>query len=213
MKRSFLLFLILTFAFPHFVFAGVDTDLRLKLGTAAGAQRLDFGNVVGHGSSDRGTNAQIEVVVSRQQDSTVRFIMALGAFRRQHEGKINDLSFPTRVNYSVAGMSFAPGVRVRINDTWNVEGKVEAGLGNAGKLTLDSPGVIWNDTKKGEYQSISVIAGAYYNFKNTRSRIGLEIGMQEFNGHFEILSNSGQWAAQHVTGRSPIANLVVGIEF
>jgi hypothetical protein len=213
MKISLLLLLILRFAFPGFVFAGTDMDLRLKFGTAAGAQRLDFGNIVGHGSSDKGTNAQIEVILSRRQDTPVRFLMAFGAFSRRHEGKINDLSFPAKVDYSVAGLSFAPGVRVRINDTWNFEGRIEAGFGNSGKLTLDSPGVIWNDTKKGDYQSISLIAGMYYLFKNTTSRLGLEIGMQEFNGDFEIRTNGGIWTAANVTGRSAIANIVYGIQF
>jgi len=213
MRKPILLFLAILFAFPCLAFAGIDTDLRIKLGSVAGADRIVFINAVGHGSNNNGTNAQVEVVLSPQRDRAVGFIMAISAFHRQHEGQTHDLSLPIKVDYAVTGMSIAPGVRLRISDTWNFEGKLELGAGNAGNVTVNSPGVIWNATKTGSYESASLIAGWYYLFKSAASRVGLEVGGQTFKGNFEIWSNHGYWTDGHVTGTGGTVNIVYGIQF
>jgi len=128
-------------AFPCLVSAEIGTDLRFKFGSAAGADEIEFENAVGHDSNSSGTNAQVEVVFSRDQDSLFRFITAIGFFHRHHSGEIQDLSIPIRVDYSVNGMSIAPGASLRINDALNFEVKFEAKLGDAGQVTLNSPGV------------------------------------------------------------------------
>jgi hypothetical protein len=110
-------------------------------------------------------------------------------------------------------MSIAPGVRLRINDALNFEVKLEAGLSDAGQVTLDSPGVNWNATKRGSYNSISLIVGGYYLFKSPSIRVGVEVGMQEFEGNFEIWSNSGSWSSGSVPGEGGTANIVCGFQF
>jgi hypothetical protein len=139
--------------------------------------------------------------------------MAIGFFHRQHSEEIHDLSIPIKVDYSVTGMCIAPGARLRISDTLNVEVKFEVGLGNAGQVTLNSPGVSWNATRKGNYGSVSLIAGGYYLFKSSSIRVGVEVGMQQFNGDFEIWSNSGKWSNGNVTGEGGTANIVCGFQF
>ncbi len=216
MRKPILLFLVIMFAFPCLVLAEVDKDLRVKLGSAAGADRIEFQTATGHGSTNDSTNAQVEVVLSSHRDSFARFIMAIGFFHRQHSGEIKDLSLPIKVDYSVTGMSFAPGLRLRINDEWNFEGKIEIGAGNAGKVTLNSPGVDWNATERGDYGSLSLIVGWYYLFKSSASRVGFELGVQTFQGDFQIWSNSGgfgQWSYGSVTGEAGTVNLVYSIQF
>ena len=60
-------------------------------------------------------------------DTTARFIMGLGLFYRQHPGEIQNLSVPIKVDYSAIGVSIAPGLRLRIDDNWEFEGKIELG--------------------------------------------------------------------------------------
>jgi hypothetical protein len=213
MTKPLLLLLVIMLAFPCLGFAETDTDLRFKYGSAAGADEIEFENAAGHDSNSSGTNAQVEVVLSRHQDSLFRFIMGIGLFHRHHSGEIQDLSIPIRVDYSVNGMSIAPGVRLRINDALNFEVKFEAGLGDAGQVTLNSPGVNWNATKRGRYNSISLIVGGYYLFKSPSIRVGVEVGMQEFEGNFEIWSNSGSWSSGSVSGEGGTANIVCGFQF
>jgi hypothetical protein len=213
MKKTILLFLVTMFAFPCLALAEIDTDLRFKFGRAAGSDKIEFENAVGHDSNKNGTNAQVEIVLGPQRDSIASFIMAIGFFHRQHSVEIQDLSVPLKVDYSVAGMNIAPGARLRINDTLNAEVKLEVGLGNAGQVTLNSPGINWNATKKGNYRSISLVWGGYYLFKSSSIRVGVEVGMQTFNGDFEIWSNSGKWSSANVTGEGGMANIVCGFQF
>ncbi len=160
-----------------------------------------------------GTNAQVELVLSQHRDAAFGFVMAIGFFHRQHSGEIQDLSIPIKVDYSVSGMSIAPGARLRISDTLNFEVKFDIGLSNAGQVTLNSPGVNWNATKKGDYGSVSLIVGGYYLFKSSSIRVGVEVGMQEFEGDFEIWSNGGSWSSGNVTGERGTANIVCGFQF
>lgn len=213
MRKSILLFLIIMSAFPCLVLAEIDTDLRFKLGSATGSDRIEIGNTIGHGQDDYGTNAQAEAVLSSHRDSRARFILGLGLFKRQHPGEIESLSIPIKMDYSVLGMSIAPGVRFRINDSLNIEGKIEVGISNSGKVTLDSPGIGWNDTKRDDYASVSLIIGCYYLLGNSASKIGLEVGYQEFEGDFQIWSNSGNWSGGNVSGTHATVNLIYGIQF
>jgi len=214
MRKLILLILAILFAFPCPVLAEIDRELRFKFGSAARPDRIEFQNAVGHGSSKNGTNAQVEVVLSPQRDSAVRFIMTLGLFHRDHSGKINDLSFPISVDYSVYGMSVAPGLRLRLNDAWNFEGKLEVGASNTGNMRLNSPGVSWNAMRAGDYTSLSLIAGWYYSFAGSASQVGFELGYQKFNGDFEIWSNSGSnWSSGTLNGTNGTANILYGIQF
>lgn len=216
MRKSILLVLIIMLAFPCVILAETDMDLRFKLGSAAGSDRIasDY-TTIGHGPDDRGTNVQVEVVLNRHPDwdTTARFIIGLGLFYRQHPGEIQNLSIPIKVDYSAIGVSIAPGLRLRINDTWNIEGKIELGIGNGAKLTLDSPGVNRYATKRGDYKSLSPIVGCYYLFKNSTSRVGFEVGEQKFWGDFEIWSNSGRWTDGDLSGRNETVNIIYGIQF
>jgi hypothetical protein len=213
MRKLILLFMVIMFAFPCLVLAEIDTDVRLKLGNVAGADRVVFANAVGHGSNNNGTNAQLEVVLAPHRDSRAGFIMTFGIFHRQHEGQTNDLLLPIKVGYAVTGMSIAPGLRIRISDAWTFEGKLELGGGTAGHVTLNTPGVVWNATKSDDYQSASLIAGWYYLFKGSGNKVGLELGAQEFEGDFEIWSNTGMWTNGHVTGTNGTVNVVYGMQF
>jgi hypothetical protein len=213
MSKSILTALIIIFAFPCFALAEIDTDLRFKLGSTAGADRIEIGNSVGHGSNHPGTNAQVEVIISPHNDATARFIMGIGLFYRYHPGEINSLSIPIKIEYSGFGLSMAPGLRYRISDAWNVEWKMEVGIGETKKVTLDSPGVDWNATKEGNYMSVSPIIGCYYLLKNNTKRVGLELGYQNFSGDFEILSNNGKRSEGNISGVNPTANIIYGVQF
>lgn len=213
MRKPILIFLMIMLAFPYPVLAETDTELRFKLGSAPGSDRIEMGSTIGHGPDSYGTNVQVEAVLAPRRNSTAAFIMSLGLFYRQHPGDIKNLSFPIKVDYSAYGMSIAPGLRLRISDNWNVEGKIEIGTGKADKLMLDSPGLDWTVLKKGDYNSLSPIIGCYYLFENSASRIGFEIGHQKFWGDFEIWSNSGNWSQATLSGRNDTANIIYGIQF
>jgi len=220
MAKHLLLLLVIMLAFPCLVSAEIDRDLRLKLGSAPGTDRIEIENsvwpsTIGHGPENhRGTNVQVEVVFSpHTRGSFAGFILGVGLFYRQHPGEIQNLSIPIKVDYSAIGMSMAPGLRFRINDAWNVDWKVEWGVGRAKKVALDSPGVNWNATRKGEYISLGPIVGCYYLFENSTSRVGLEFGYQKFWGDFEIRSNSGSWSEGTLSGVNRTVNIVYGIQF
>lgn len=201
-------------AFPCLGLAD-DKDLRLKLGSATGSDRIEIENTIGHGPENyHGTNVQVEVVLSPNDwDSFSGFIMGIGLFYRQHPGEIQNLSIPIKVDYSAIGMSMAPGLRFRSNDTWNVDWKVEVGFGRAMKVALDSPGVNWNAAKRGDYLSLGPIVGCYYLFGNSASRVGIEFGYQKFWGDFEIWSNDGRWSHGTLSGVNQTINMVYGIQF
>jgi hypothetical protein len=136
--------------------------------------------------------------------------MGIGIFYRQHPGEIQNLSIPIKVDYSAIGMSIAPGIRLRINDTWNVDWKIEVGAGKTVNVTLDSPGVNWNATKRDRYASLSPIVGCFYLFEHSASRVGLEVGYQKFWGDFGIWSNYGHWSQGTLSGVNLTVNLVYG---
>lgn len=206
---------MIMFAYPCLVFAEIDTDLRFKLGNAAGAYRIEFENTLGHGPDGHGTNVQLEAVFNRHPkwDTSARFIMGLGLFYRQHPGEIVDTSIPIKVDYSVYGMSISPGLRLNIDDGWTFEAKIEVGISYANKVTVDSPGVNWRTTANDEYISLSPIAGCYYLFENSASRVGFEVGNQKFWGDFNISSNNGTWSDGTVSGKNFIANIIYGVQF
>jgi hypothetical protein len=201
------------FAFPCLVLAEIDTDLQFKFGSAPGSDRIEIGNTIGHGPDDYGTNVQVEAVFKRHGNSTANFIMGLGFFYRQHDGEIDNLPDPIKVDYAAHGVSIAPGLRLRIDDIWNIEVKIEFGAGKADKMMLDSSGVNWSVLKTDDYISVSPVLGFYYLFENAASRIGFEIGNQEFWGDFEIWTASGSRSPGTVSGRNVTANLVYGIQF
>ena len=68
MRKSILLVLIIMLAFPCVIFAETDMDLRFKLGSATGSDRIEMDNTIGHGPDDHGTNVQVEVVLNRHPD-------------------------------------------------------------------------------------------------------------------------------------------------
>jgi hypothetical protein len=210
MKR-FALILAVVLAFP--CMASAAADLRLKLGNAAGAEKLEFGGVTGDGTGSRSSNVQAELALSHASDAPVGFVMGLGIFHRKHSGKIDDPTLPTTMDYKVTGISVAPGIRIKATDNFNFELKFELGYGNEGELTLTSPNVTWNDTDTGQYVSASLIAGWYYAFSKPGLQLGLEIGAQSFRGDFRIWNNFSGWEDGTVKGTDGIANLVLGMRF
>jgi hypothetical protein len=210
MKR-FALILTVVLAFPCMASAAVD--LRVKLGNAAGAEKIEFGGITTDGDGRSSSNVQLEAVLSPASDATVGFVMGLGIFHRKHSGKIDDPVIPTTMDYEVTGISVAPGFRIKATDNFNFELKLELGYGGSGKLTLESPNMTWNDTDTGTYTSASLIAGWYYAFSKPGLQLGLEIGAQSFQGDFKIWNNFSGWEDGTVKGTDAIANLVLGMRF
>ncbi len=210
MKR-FALIIAVVLVFP--CIASAAADLRLKLGNAAGAEKIEFGNVTGDGTGSSSSNVQVEVALSHASDAAVGFVMGLGIFHRKHSGKIDDLVLPTTMDYKVTGISVAPGIQIKATDNFNFELRFELGYGNAGELTLNTPNFVWNKTDTGQYVSASLIAGWYYAFSKPGLQLGLEIGAQSFEGDFKIWNNFSGWENGTVKGTDGIANLVLGMRF
>ncbi len=199
--------------FPCTTSAEINKDLRLKLGSTAGFDEMKLGSLKDEGSDKVRGNVQIETVFSPHWQSFGGFVVGIGIFRRQHSGKMDDLGLETNVDYRVSGVSVAPGYRMKHSDRFHFEGKLELGYGKAGEGTLSTPGVSWNTTKEGRYESVTMIAGWYYSFRRPGCQLGLEVGMQDVQGNFAIMNNNGQWTGIQATGTNGAANLIAGIRF
>lgn len=207
--------IILLLVIPTLAMA-VDMDLRLKLGSASGADEMNVDNIVqATGDGDGGTNGQIEFLIAPLTRRTISPVFGIGLFSRKHSGSVSDAFaglWPTKVDYRVSGVSLTGGIRVRPSANLHFEGRLELGLGE-GKPTLETPGSVWHEVKSDAYASLAVIAGAYYTFPRPRLQVGLELGAQSFSGDFKIWNSSGFWSDGTVNGGGGTANLVVGYRF
>jgi hypothetical protein len=200
-------------AAPLSAFAEFNTDLRVKLGNAAGIDKIEFSNgLTGDVSSQGGGNFQVELVLTQKQESGVGLVGSVGLFGRQHSGSVDDPIRPTDIKYDAGGVSGSIGASVKANESLHFEGRFELGLGS-GKPTLTTPGFVWNEVQEGGYSSASLIFGGYYTVNKPGVQIGLELGTQSFVGNFKIWNNAGYWADAKVKGSGGIFNLVFGYRF
>jgi hypothetical protein len=212
MIKKIIVVLAVVLVFPCIALAELNTDVRLKLGGAAGASSLDFSgypSIDGSGSS--GKNIQVEVVLSPTQDSPAGFVIGVGAFNRTHSGNFD--SAPLNLDYKATGFSIAPGVGFKVNENLHFEGRLELDYSPSGTVSLSSPGVVFNETQSGVYTSSSLIGGIYYTFYKPGFQLGFELGFQSFEGDFKIWNNSGYWTDGKVKGSGAIANLAFGVRF
>ncbi len=208
--KWFVLIFVVVFIFPRIASAAID--LRFKLGSAAGAEKIEAGSSLsGTGNGTSSSNGQVEVVLPAS-DAIVGYVTGFGIFHRKHSGQIDDLVLPTKMDYEVIGISVSPGFRIRASNNFNFELKLELGYGK-GELTLESPYSTWNETKRDIYTSGSLIAGWYYAFDQPGLQLGLELGVQSFSGKFKIWSNLISWDDGTVRGTDGVANLVLGMRF
>ncbi len=200
-------------AAAHTAGAETNVDLRLKLGSSAGVDKVEFSNIdqSDASQSDSG-NFQIEAAFTPRQSSPVNFVGTIGLFSRNHEGHVTDPVFPTDVKYDASGVSGSVGVSVAANEDFHFEGRLELASGS-GKPTLSTPFVVWNPTKEGSYTATSVILGGYYTISKPGLQVGLELGTQSFKGEFQIWNNAGFWSDGNVKGSGGIANLIIGYRF
>jgi hypothetical protein len=191
--------------------AETGVDVRVKLGSAAGVDTVEFSN---NGSSnisqESSGNFQIEVAFTPQQ-GPVNFVGTVGVFGRNHKGQGTVQAPPdTDVDYSAGGLSGSAGISIKADENFHFEGRFELALGS-GKPTLSSPAP-WPPVKEGSYAATSLIFGGYYTISNPGLQIGLELGAQSFVGNFQIL-NAGFWEDAKVKGSGGTANLVIGYRF
>lgn len=200
-------------AVPLSASSEVNTDLRIKLGSAAGIDKIEFsGGLTGDASAQSGGNFQVELVLTQKADSGVGLVGSVGLFNRQHSGTVEDPVLPTDIDYDAAGMIGSIGASFKADGNLHFEGRFELGIGS-GKPTLTSPGFVWNDVQEGGYSSASLIFGGYYTVSKPGVQLGLELGSQSFAGNFKIWNNTGHWEDAKVKGGGGIINFVVGYRF
>jgi len=194
-----------------------NVDIRLKLGNAAGVNEIEFdsnGFTEDIDNDRHGSNVQLEVAISPFQDSMFGPVFSAGLFSRRHSGSgtIAALSEQTTIDYDAGGLSLAGGLRIKANENFHFEVKLEI-AGGQGDVKLSTPNFVWDQTRDGSYASVGLIAGWYYAFSKPGFQLGLELGAQSFTGDFEIWNNAGRWEDASVSGSSGIANLVLGYRF
>jgi hypothetical protein len=193
--------------------AAAETDLRVKLGSAAGVDKTEFATSgeIPTSQADSG-NFQIEVAFSPEQ-GPVNFVGTIGLFGRNHKGNIPDPVFPTEVEYRAGGLSGSAGVSIKANENVHFEGRVELALGS-GKPTLTTPFAVFNPVKEGSYGATTLILGGYVTLSTPGLQLGLELGAQSFVGNFQIWNDTfGFWEDAKVKGSGGTANLVIGYRF
>ena len=209
--RKIVLLITCCLAVPCVVFAELNTDLRIKLGSAAGVEQVEATNIGQADTNPRSSgNFQIDLAISQKQEVGAFFVGSLGLFGRSHSGHYG--AVPPDIKYDAGGISGAAGAGVKAGENIHFEGKLEIGIGS-GKPTLTTPGFTWNTVKEGIYSSASLIVGGYYTVAKPGLQIGLELGTQSFIGNFQIWNNAGYWVDSSVKGSGGIANLVFGYQF
>jgi hypothetical protein len=183
------------------------TDLRLKFGSAAQADKLTENGRSATLSGEVSSNFQIEVNMGFYGQSTVGYILSAGLFSRTHSGN-NPIKPQNKVEYDAAGLSLGAGIGIKTSDHLHFEGKIELGMG-AGNGKITAPGYVGGTSEKGGYGSVSLILGAYYTVSKQSFQIGFELGTQSFSGEFKYAGIYNE----KVEGSSSTANLVVGMRF
>jgi hypothetical protein len=204
------MFSICFVAAAHVAVAETNIDLRMKLGSAAGVDSVEFSNsTVDTSQSDSG-NFQVEVAFTPQQGSGANFVGTLGAFGRNHKGHIP--FFSDDMEYSAAGISGSAGISIAASKKFHFEGRFELALG-AGKPTQTTSFASGNPTRDGGYAAASLLLGGYFTFSKPGLQLGLELGAQSFVGNFQVWNNAGFWEDGKVKGTGGTANLVIGYRF
>jgi hypothetical protein len=200
----------------HAAVAETNIDVRVKLGSAAGVDSVEFSDIIGpsaDASQKNSGNFQVEAAFSPRHSSPVSFVGTVGFFGRDHKGHIGDLFYPpTDVEYSASGLCGSAGVSIKANEKVHFEGRFELAVGE-GKPKLTSPVAIWHPVKEGVYSAGALILGGYFTISNPGLQLGLELGVQTFEGDFQIWNSGGFWSDGNVTGTGGTANLVVGYRF
>jgi hypothetical protein len=188
--------------------AQTDVDVRVKLGSAAGVDTIEFSDTGTFDvSQSDSSNFQVEVAFTPQQ-GPVNFVGTAGIFGRDHEG--NDPFSVTHITYSAAGLSGSAGISIAADNHLHFEGRLELALGS-GEPTF-SP--FSGPTRKGSYAATALIFGGYYTISRPGLQIGLELGAQSFVGNFQIFDSTfGTWVDGKVKGSGGTANLVIGYRF
>jgi hypothetical protein len=197
-------------AAAHVAVAETTIDPRLKLGSAAGVDSVEFSGIgtFDTSQSDSG-NVQVEVAFTPQGPGA-NFVGTLGVFGRDHKGHIP--FFPADVEYRAAGMSGSAGISIAASERLHFEGRFELALG-AGRPTHATPLAPGNPTRDGGYAAASLILGGYFTFSKPGLQLGLELGAQSFVGNFQTWNNAGFWEDGKVKGTGGTANLVIGYRF
>jgi hypothetical protein len=195
----------------------MDLDLRMRLGSAAGADTVKFGPFLNlTGSEDSSRNFQIDLNFLPFAESKFGPVFTVGIFDREHSGTVSDLFMsdlpPTEVDYNVSGLSFGAGLVIKADQNLHFEGKIEI-AGGEGKPNLSTPFWAWNPIEADSYGSTSIIFGGYYTFDNPGLQLGLELGAQSFTGDFKIWNDDGFWEESEVEGSEGIINFVAGYRF
>ncbi len=209
--KKIIFVIIAAVVLPKLALAELNSDIRVKLGSAPGAEKLELSGTTFDLDRNGGGNFQIEAVLSPVQADPVGFVFSAGLFGRSHKGNENFFT-QTAVEYDAAGISLAGGVGIKASPAFHFEGKVDLDLG-VGKPKLSSPTVVWNPTEDGGYAALSLIFGGYYTFGKPGLQLGLELGAQTWKGDFRIQNNIGQWTDASVNGSGGFANLVIGVRF
>jgi hypothetical protein len=206
------MFVICFVAAAQVAVAETNIDLRMKLGSAAGVDSVEFSNsgTFDTSQSDSG-NFQVEAAFTPQQGPGVNFVGTLGAFGRNHKGHMSGPFFPTDVEYSAAGMSGSAGISIAASKKFHFEGRFELAVG-VGKPSLTAPFAPGSPTRDGGYAAASLLLGGYFTFSKPGLQLGLELGAQSFVGNFQIW-NGGVWEDGKVKGTGGTANLVIGYGF
>jgi hypothetical protein len=197
-------------AVPKPALAELNTDIRVKLGSAPGINKFEANGLTAGLDKDGGGNFQVEVALSPVQENPVGFVFSAGIFGRTHKGTEN--TFPqTEIEYNAGGLSFAGGVGIKASPNFHFEGKLGLDLG-AGK-PKSTPSVGWVSTEDRGYAALSLIFGGYYSVSKPGFQIGLELGAQSWAGDFRFMNSFGQWSDATVKGNGGFVNLVIGSRF
>ena len=209
--KKIIFVLVIAIALPKLALAELNTDIRVKLGSAPGVNRVEVSGLSADLEKKGGGNFQIEAVFSPVQPDPIGYVFSAGIFGRTHKG--TDKALPqTDVQYDAGGISLAGGIGIKANPQFHFEGKVGLDLGAGSPKS--TPGFGWNSTENKGYAALSLIFGGYYTAPGKPGlQLGLELGAQTWNGDFRFQNNLGQWIDGTVKGSGGFANLVIGLRF
>ena len=208
--KKIILVILAAIVLPKLAFAELNSDIRVKLGSAPGAKEFEVNGITTDLERDGGGNFQIEAVFSPVQADPVGFVFSAGIFGRNHRGNENVFT-QSRVEYDAGGISVAGGLGIKASPNFHFEGKLGLDLG-AGR-PKSTPGLGWFSTENGGYAALSLIFGGYYTVGKPGLQLGLELGAQSWNGDFRYQNNVGQWTDGTVKGSGGFANFVIGVRF
>ncbi len=208
MKKTILLIPLLVIISCGIALADTNVDVRVKLGSAAGAHEFEIGGVdMGPSFDTSGGNFQVEVDITPRLEEPVGYVFGAGIFGRRHEGHFGD----TDVAYDASGLSLAGGISARADENLHFEGKFELDLGS-GNVSLSTSGPPWPPTREGGYSAVSIIGGGYYTVSQPGLQLGLELGVQSFRGNFQSWNGAG-WDDGDVRGSGGTINFTIGYRF